>query len=188
MYDPPAEVSKTAHVKSLDEYKTMYAKSVDDPESFWKEILEDFHFEETQPKDKSFLSYNFDMTKGPVSIKWMEGAKTNISYNLLDRNVEKKGLKDTVAFYWEGNDPKDESKITYGELLQEVCKFANVLKSLGVKKGDRVAIYMPMIVELPVAQLACARIGAVHSIVVNDLIKYLAVIKLLSCYNQYLFF
>ncbi|XP_073679081.1 acetyl-coenzyme A synthetase, cytoplasmic-like isoform X1 [Garra rufa] len=95
----------------------------------------------------------------------MEGATTNISYNVLDRNVHERKLGDKVAFYWEGNEPGDEKTVTYRELLQQVCKFANVLKSQGVKKGDRVSIYMPMVVELVVAMLACARIGAVHSIV-----------------------
>ncbi|XP_068599535.1 acetyl-coenzyme A synthetase, cytoplasmic isoform X3 [Brachionichthys hirsutus] len=95
----------------------------------------------------------------------MEGASTNICYNLLDRNVHERKLGDKVAFYWEGNEPGDELTVTYRKLLQTVCRFANVLKSQGVKKGDRVSIYMPMVVELVVAMLACARIGAVHSIV-----------------------
>ncbi|CAF96173.1 unnamed protein product [Tetraodon nigroviridis] len=95
----------------------------------------------------------------------MDGASTNICYNVLDRNVHEKKLGDKVAFYWEGNEPGDELTVTYRELLQRVCQFANVLKSRGVKKGDRVSIYMPMVVELVVAMLACARIGAVHSIV-----------------------
>ncbi|KAH9519488.1 Acetyl-coenzyme A synthetase, cytoplasmic [Bulinus truncatus] len=94
---------------------------------------------------------------GDIFIKWMEGAKTNISYNMLDRHV-KNGLGNKVAFYWEGNDPGDHGKITYSELLVEVCKFANVLKRLGVSKGVRVAIYMPMIVELVICMLACARV------------------------------
>ncbi|CAI5648900.1 unnamed protein product [Oreochromis niloticus] len=95
----------------------------------------------------------------------MEGASTNICYNLLDRNVHEKKLADKVAFFWEGNEPGDELTVTYRELLQRVCQFANVLKAQGVKKGDRVSIYMPMVVELVVAMLACVRIGAVHSIV-----------------------
>uniref|UniRef100_A0A8C1YZW6 Acetyl-coenzyme A synthetase n=1 Tax=Cyprinus carpio TaxID=7962 RepID=A0A8C1YZW6_CYPCA len=112
-----------------------------------------------------FLDYNFDVTKGEIFVKCMEGATTNICYNVLDRNVYERKLGDKVAFYWEGNEPGDEKTVTYRELLQQVCKFANVLKSQGVKKGDRVSIYMPMVVELVVAMLACARIGAVHSIV-----------------------
>uniref|UniRef100_A0A8C2KJ82 Acetyl-coenzyme A synthetase n=1 Tax=Cyprinus carpio TaxID=7962 RepID=A0A8C2KJ82_CYPCA len=112
-----------------------------------------------------FLDYNFDVTKGEIFVKCMEGATTNICYNVLDRNVYERKLGDKVAFYWLGNEPGDEKTVTYRELLQQVCKFANVLKSQGVKKGDRVSIYMPMVVELVVAMLACARIGAVHSIV-----------------------
>uniref|UniRef100_A0A665W442 Acetyl-coenzyme A synthetase n=1 Tax=Echeneis naucrates TaxID=173247 RepID=A0A665W442_ECHNA len=95
----------------------------------------------------------------------MEGASTNICYNLLDYNIHERNLGDKVAFYWEGNEPGDELTVTYRELLRRVCQFANVLKSQGVKKGDRVSIYMPMVIELVVAMLGCARIGAVHSIV-----------------------
>ncbi|XP_075757601.1 acetyl-coenzyme A synthetase, cytoplasmic isoform X2 [Pelodiscus sinensis] len=95
----------------------------------------------------------------------MKGATTNICYNLLDRNVNEKKLGDKIAFYWEGNEPGDSTVISYSELLHQVCQFANVLRAQGVKKGDRVSIYMPMIVELVVAMLACARIGALHSIV-----------------------
>ncbi|XP_009316931.1 PREDICTED: acetyl-coenzyme A synthetase, cytoplasmic [Pygoscelis adeliae] len=95
----------------------------------------------------------------------MKGATTNICYNLLDRNVNEKKLGDKIAFYWEGNEPGDSVKITYSELLHEVCQFANVLRSQGMKKGDRISIYMPMILELVVAMLACARIGALHSVV-----------------------
>uniref|UniRef100_A0A8C0E8I7 Acetyl-coenzyme A synthetase n=1 Tax=Bubo bubo TaxID=30461 RepID=A0A8C0E8I7_BUBBB len=112
-----------------------------------------------------FLKYNFDVTKGKIFIEWMKGATTNICYNLLDRNVNEKKLGDKIAFYWEGNEPGDSAKITYSELLHKVCQFANVLRSQGVKKGDRISIYMPMILELVVAMLACARIGALHSIV-----------------------
>merc|ERR1719369_1007169 len=108
--------------------------------------------------------YNFDIGKGPIKIEWMVGAQTNICHNALDRNVEN-GNGDKIAFYWVGNESKDKGSITYSQLLAEVCKFANALESRGVRKGDRVAIYMPMITELVVAMLACARIGAVHSIV-----------------------
>ena len=110
------------------------------------------------------MKYNFDTRKGPIKIEWMVGAKTNICYNALDRNVEA-GHGDKIAFHWVGNDPQDNGSVTYSQLLAEVCKFANVLESRGVKKGDRVCIYMPMITELVVAMLACARIGAIHSIV-----------------------
>ncbi|XP_059141970.1 acetyl-coenzyme A synthetase, cytoplasmic-like [Physella acuta] len=160
--DPPQNLIENAHVKNFAQYQQMYQQSIQDPEAFWGEIAEQFHWE-SQPTGQ-FLNYNFDVRKGPIFIKWMEGAKTNIAYNMLDRNI-KQGLGDKVAFYWEGNDPGDHGQITYSELLLQVCKCSNVLKSLGVRKGDRVAIYMPMIVELVVCMLACARIGAVHSIV-----------------------
>uniref|UniRef100_A0A8C1VQP0 Acetyl-coenzyme A synthetase n=1 Tax=Cyprinus carpio TaxID=7962 RepID=A0A8C1VQP0_CYPCA len=130
---------------------------------FWGDVAKDF-FWKTKYTGK-FLDYNFDVTKGEVFVKCMEGATTNICHNVLDRNVHERKLGDKVAFYWEGNEPGDEKTVTYRELLQQVCKFANVLKSQGVKKGDRVSIYMPMVVELVVAMLGCARIGAVHSIV-----------------------
>lgn len=149
----------------MDRYKEMYHHSIHEPAVFWGEIAEEFFWKVPPSKDK-FMEFNFDTRQGQVFIKWMEGAVTNISYNVLDRNLDK-GLGDTVAFYWEGNFPEDNKQITYSELLKEVCKFANVLKDKGIKKGDRVAIYMPMIIELVVAMLACARIGAVHSIVVR---------------------
>ncbi|XP_004567635.1 acetyl-coenzyme A synthetase, cytoplasmic isoform X2 [Maylandia zebra] len=158
-----SEELKEAHVPSFDKYRELYMKSVDNPDEFWGDVAKDF-FWKTKHTGQ-FLDYNFDVTKGEIYIKCMEGASTNICYNLLDRNVHEKKLADKVAFFWEGNDPGDELTVTYRELLQRVCQFANVLKAQGVKKGDRVSIYMPMVVELVVAMLACVRIGAVHSIV-----------------------
>lgn len=157
------ELKKEAHVPSFDKYRELYMKSVDNPDEFWGDVAKDF-FWKTKHTGQ-FLDYNFDVTKGEIYIKCMEGASTNICYNLLDRNVHEKKLADKVAFFWEGNEPGDELTVTYRELLQRVCQFANVLKAQGVKKGDRVSIYMPMVVELVVAMLACVRIGAVHSIV-----------------------
>uniref|UniRef100_A0A3Q4H1R0 Propionate--CoA ligase n=1 Tax=Neolamprologus brichardi TaxID=32507 RepID=A0A3Q4H1R0_NEOBR len=158
-----SEEMKEAHVPSFDKYRELYMKSVDNPDEFWGDVAKDF-FWKTKHTGQ-FLDYNFDVTKGEIYIKCMEGASTNICYNLLDRNVHEKKLADKVAFFWSGNDPGDELTVTYRELLQRVCQFANVLKAQGVKKGDRVSIYMPMVVELVVAMLACVRIGAVHSIV-----------------------
>ncbi|XP_051516193.1 acetyl-coenzyme A synthetase, cytoplasmic-like isoform X3 [Myxocyprinus asiaticus] len=159
----PEDLKKEAHIPSFEKYKELYIKSVESPEEFWGDIAKDF-FWKTKYTGK-FLDYNFDVTKGEIFVKCMEGATTNICYNVLDRNVHERKLGDKVVFYWEGNEPGDEKTVTYRELLQQVCKFANVLKSQGVKKGDHVSIYMPMVVELVVAMLACARIGAVHSIV-----------------------
>ncbi|XP_031421940.1 acetyl-coenzyme A synthetase, cytoplasmic isoform X3 [Clupea harengus] len=163
VYHAGGDLKKEAHIPSFEKYKEMYMKSIENPDEFWGDISKDF-FWKTKHTGQ-FMDYNFDVTKGEIFVKCMEGATTNICYNVLDRNVHEKKLGDNIAFYWEGNEPGDEMTITYRELLQRVCKFANVLKSQGVKKGDRVSIYMPMVVELVVAMLACARIGAVHSIV-----------------------
>ncbi|KAM9342702.1 acetyl-coenzyme A synthetase, cytoplasmic isoform 2-T2 [Pholidichthys leucotaenia] len=157
------KLKEEAHVSSFEKYRQMYLKSVENPDEFWGDVAKDFFWKTKH--SGPFLDYNFDVTKGEIFVKCMEGASTNICYNLLDRNVHEKKLGDRVAFYWEGNDPGDELTVTYRQLLQRVCQFANVLKSQGVKKGDRVSIYMPMVVELVVAMLACVRIGAVHSIV-----------------------
>ncbi|ELU18819.1 hypothetical protein CAPTEDRAFT_133043 [Capitella teleta] len=162
-FAPPADLQKDAYVSSMDQYKKMYKQSVEDPVGFWGAIADEFYWR-TPPSKEKFLDFNFDVNKGPIRIKWMQDAVTNVSYNMLDRHV-KNGLGNKVAFYWEGNDPDDIGQITYKELLSQVCKFANVLKSKGLKKGDRVAIYMPMIVEIVTAMLACARLGLVHSIV-----------------------
>ncbi|XP_054709317.1 acetyl-coenzyme A synthetase, cytoplasmic-like [Uloborus diversus] len=163
LFVPSANFSRNARVSTLDQYRDMYQKSVSDPDAFWGEIAKEL-FWKTAPKQRNLCSFNFNTGQGVVFVKWFEGAKTNISYNALDQNVEK-GFGNKVAFFWEGNEPNDCKKITYKELLEEVCKFSNVLKKKGLRKGDRVAIYMPMIIELVVAMLACARLGIIHSIV-----------------------
>ncbi len=157
IFPPPAELAAKAHIGSMDQYRKMYERSIKDPEGFWAEIAEGFFWKQKWTKVRE---YDF---KGDISIKWFLGAKTNITYNCLDRHLEKRG--DQVAILWEGNEPAEDAKLTYRELHEQVCKFANVLKGRGVKKGDRVSIYMPMVKELAIAMLACARIGAVHSIV-----------------------
>jgi len=165
VYDPPERVASESHCRGMEKYQEMYNESIDDPAKFWKRICEQFYWKKPPSNDPTeFMKYNFDINKGPIKIEWMVGAQTNICYNALDRNIEN-GHGDKVAFYWVGNDPEDKGSITYSQLLAEVCKFSNALESRGVTKGDRVAIYMPMITELVVAMLACARIGAVHSIV-----------------------
>ena len=156
VYDVPADFAAKAHIDEA-KYQEMYQRSVDDPEGFWAEQAEEF-ITWFKPWDKVT---EHDYTKG--HIRWFEGAKVNAAYNCLDRHLETRG--DQVAIIWEGDDPADDKKITYRELHAEVCKFSNVLKARGIKKGDRVSIYMPMIPEVAVAMLACARIGAVHSIV-----------------------
>jgi len=159
-YYPPTSLSDQAYTKSFEEYQKRYAESIQDPDAFWAAEAENFHWFK---KWDTVRSFNFDMDKGPISIKWFEGGKTNITYNNLDRHLETRG--DQTAIIWEGNRIGEDRTLTYRELHAEVCRCANVLKSHGVKKGDRVSIYMPMIPELAVAMLACARIGAIHSIV-----------------------
>ncbi len=156
-YAVPAEVAKNAHIDAAT-YDEMYQRSVKDPEGFWGEQAEKF-LTWSKPWDK-VLDWSYT---GDVHIKWFDGGKLNVSYNCIDRHLESRG--DQVAIIWEGDDPKDDKKITYNELYEHVTKLANVLKSRGVKKGDRVCIYMPMIPEAAYAMLACARIGAVHSVV-----------------------
>ncbi|MBT3605292.1 MAG: acetate--CoA ligase [Candidatus Latescibacteria bacterium] len=159
-YHAPESFSSNAHVSSLEDYQEMYQRSVDDPEGFWAGIADSFHWFK---KWDTVRSYNYDLDAGPISIKWFEGATTNIAYNCLDRHLDTKG--DQTAIIWEGNEPGEDATFTYKELHEQVCKFANVLKSRGVKKGDRVSLYLPMVPELAIAMMACARIGAIHSIV-----------------------
>ena len=140
-----------------EQYLAMYQESIDNPEKFWAEQAEEF-VSWYRPWD-NVMSVDYYT----ADIKWFEGAKLNVCYNCVDRHVESRG--DQVAIIWEGDDPEVDKSITYRELHEEVSKFGNVLKSRGVKKGDRVSIYMPMIPEAAVAMLACARIGAVHSVV-----------------------
>ncbi|CAG2112143.1 unnamed protein product [Medioppia subpectinata] len=165
VYYASEEYRSTAHISSIDEYTKLYQKSVSDPEGFWMEIANHF-FWKRWPQEVEVVSYNFDVTKGPVCVKWLDGCQTNMSYNVLDLCVNK-GLGDRVAYYWESNDDKSHKQITYNELLRDVCKFANVLKGLGIKRGDRVAVYMSVTIELVTVMLACARIGAIHSVIIR---------------------
>ena len=139
-------------------YQAMYRRSIEDPEGFWADMANE-HVHWFRKWDR-VADWRFD---GGVGIRWFEGAKVNVSYNCLDRHLAERG--DKPAILWEGDAPGEERRITFRELHAEVCKFANVLKSRGVRKGDRVCIYMPMVPEAAVAMLACARIGAVHSVV-----------------------
>ncbi|MCB2188737.1 MAG: acetate--CoA ligase [Deltaproteobacteria bacterium] len=160
-YNPPSSFSSKAYVKSLDEYKETYARSISDPEGFWGEVAGDFHWEKKWDK---VLDFNFHKSKGPISIKWFQGGQTNISYNCLDRHLATRG--DQPALLWEGNEPGEDRVLTYQQVYDEVTKFANILRNkFGIKKGDRVTIYLPMIPELSISMLACARIGAIHSVV-----------------------
>ncbi|MFL0804286.1 MAG: acetate--CoA ligase [Agarilytica sp.] len=155
-YPVPQALASSAHIDA-DLYKAMYEKSINEPDAFWAEQAE------------TFLDWNtkwgsvreFDFHKGEAA--WFKGGKLNVAHNCIDRHLAERG--DSVAIIWEGDDPNEDAKITYAQLHEAVCRFANALKARGVKKGDRVCIYMPMIVEATYAMLACARIGAVHSVV-----------------------
>ncbi len=157
---PPKETAYPigdAHVNSLEAYQARYAESIEDPESFWATIAERLTWYQ-----KWDTVRDYDFVK--AQIKWFEGGTLNACYNCLDRHVEA-GHGDETAVIWEGNDPSEDKTFSFSELLAEVKKFANVLKAQGVEKGDRVCIYLQMVPELAIAMLACARIGAVHSIV-----------------------
>jgi acetyl-CoA synthetase len=154
VFPPPAEFAAKAHVKSLEEYETLYRRSIQDPQNFWAEVARELHW---------FSPWTSVLQWEPPVAKWFVGGKINLSYNCVDRHALGE-RKDKVAILWEG-EPGETRSLTYGELHLEVQKFANVLKSLGIRKGDRVAVYMGMTPELAVALLACARIGAVHSVI-----------------------
>ncbi|MGB6191381.1 MAG: acetate--CoA ligase, partial [Terracidiphilus sp.] len=154
VFPPPKEFSEKAHIKSLEQYEALYKKSIEDPEAFWAEAAKELHW--FKPWDK-VLDWNLPWAK------WFVGGKINLSYNCLDRHLDGP-RRDKAAIIWEG-EPGEVRRLTYAELHAEVQKFANALKALGIKKGDRVAIYMGMTPELAIALLACARIGAIHSVI-----------------------
>jgi acetyl-CoA synthetase len=156
VYEVPAEIAARTHIDE-EKYQAMYARSLAEPESFWAEQAQ--HFVSWFKTWEKVVEWDYDN----AIIRWFEGAKLNVSYNCLDRHLAQRG--EQVALIWEGDDPQEDKKITYKELHTEVCRFANALRSRGVKKGDRVSIYLPMIPEAVVAMLACARIGAIHSVV-----------------------
>jgi acetyl-CoA synthetase len=154
VFPPPPEFSAKAHIKSLEEYESLYKKSIDDPEAFWAGAAQELHWFKTWDK---VLEWN------EPSAKWFVGGKLNLSYNCVDRHAL--GVRASkTALIWEG-EPGEIRRLTYAELHVEVQKFANALKALGIQKGDRVAVYMGMTPELAIALLACARIGAVHSVI-----------------------
>ena len=153
VYDP--KHSTNPFIKDFDEYEKLYKQSIDDPSQFFKSLAKE---------DLNWLEdFKITHNKEFVNTKWFEDGKTNVSLNCIDRHLENDANK--IALIWEGDDPANSKELTYQELHDEVCKFANVLKDLGVQKGSRVCIYMPMIVETAFAMLACTRIGAVHSVV-----------------------
>ncbi|ACK67478.1 acetate/CoA ligase [Rippkaea orientalis PCC 8801] len=155
LFNPSPEFAENAHIKSLDQYNELYEKAKADPQAFWADLAEkELHW---------FKKWDQVLDWQPPFAKWFVGGKLNISYNCLDRHLTT-WRRNKAAIIWEG-EPGDSRTLTYGELHREVCQFANAMKQLGVKKGDRVGIYMPMIPEAAIAMLACARIGAPHSVV-----------------------
>jgi len=160
-FPPPAELAAKAHITSFEQYKELYDRSIGDPDGFWleqAELLQWFR------KPTKACEYTWDTRARKIEHTWFADGELNASYNCLDRHLGT-GRENQPALIWQGEPEEDTKTLTYKELHAEVCKFANVLKSLGVTKGDRVCIYMPMVVELPVVMLACARLGAIHSIV-----------------------
>ena len=157
VFNPSLAFSTNAHIKNIDQYNEEYQKSITNNNQFWAKKADRLSWIK---KWDSIGEYDFVK----ANIKWFEGGKLNVSYNCIDRHVES-GLGDKTALIWEGNNPEEDQNFTYSELLIEVQKFSNVLKKLGVEKGDRVCIYMQMVPQLAIAMLSCARIGAVHSIV-----------------------
>ena len=160
VFPPPAEFSAKARLGSLEEYERMYARSVEDPEGFWGDAARELEW---------FVPWDRVLDESGPHAKWFTGGKLNLSHNCVDRHA-KGARRDKVALVWEGEpcadgDGGEVRRLTYGELHEQVQRFANVLKSLGVKKGDRVAVYMGMSPELAIAVLACARVGAVHLVV-----------------------
>jgi acetyl-CoA synthetase len=175
VFEPSEEIKKKAYIKSMDEYKKLYKQSVDDPDKFWGEQAKLLDWYKKWDKVSEW-----DFSK--PELKWFAGGKLNVSYNCLDRHLATKGNK--AALIWQG-EPLEESKTyTYQQLHYHVCKFANVLKKHGVKKGDRVTIYLPMIPELPIAMLACARIGAIHSVVFGGFSAEALRDRIIDCESQ----
>ncbi|RMG48063.1 MAG: acetyl-coenzyme A synthetase, partial [Acidobacteria bacterium] len=153
-FPPPPEFQARARLKSMDEYRRLYAESIEQPETFWGRVAEELPWIQRWERV-------LDWSEAPRA-KWFVGGKLNASAVCLDQHLEERG--DKIAIRWEG-EPGDTRNLTYRELHAEVSRMANALKARGIGKGDRVAIYMPMIPELAMAVLACARIGAIHSVV-----------------------
>jgi len=154
VFPPPPEFAAAAHIKSFEEYERLYAEAAADPEAFWAKQAEELYW---------FKRWDTTLEWDLPFAKWFVGGKINISYNCLDRHLTT-WRKNKAAFIWEG-EPGEQRTLTYAQLHREVCKFANVLKKLGVETGDRVALYMPLVPELAIAMLACARIGAPHTVI-----------------------
>ena len=159
-FAPPAALAKKAHIKSFKQYQEMYEQSINDPDGFWLEQAKMLTWSKMPTMTRE---YTWDTASRKIEHAWFADGVLNVSANCLDRHLKTKGNKTALIF--QGDEDPDTKTLTYKQLHAEVCKFANVLKSFGVKKGDRVCIYLPMILELPIVMLGCARIGAIHSVV-----------------------
>jgi len=160
-FPPPDQIKANAHINSEEQYQQMWEQSINDPDSFWLEQAKSLHWFKEPTKS---LEYVWDTQGRKIEHTWFADGQLNVSYNCLDRHLGTPVAKKT-AILWQGEAEDDVKKYTYEELHKEVCKFANVLKAKGIEKGDRVAIYMPMVPELAIVMLACTRIGAIHSII-----------------------
>ena len=161
-FAPPAELTAEAHVKTLDEYQALYDRSINDSDAFWLEQAD--AMVDWSKKPTKARQYTWNTAERKIEHTWFADGELNVAYNCLDRHMGA-DRENKTALLWQGDEPSEDKKLTYREVYTDVCKFANVLKGFGVKKGDRVCIYLGMITELPIVMLACARIGTIHSIV-----------------------
>src|SRR6056297_271214 len=180
IYPVPEDFRKKAYIKSREEYEKIWKESISDPEGFWGKIAEEY-ITWFKKWDK-VMDVNYGESPDKLWVKWFVNGKVNVSYNCLDRHLDTRG--DQTAILFEGNEPSDDKKYTYKQLHEEVCKFANILKKNGVKKGDRVTFYLPMIPELAIGILACTRIGAVHSVVFGGFSAEALRDRVLDCDSQ----
>ena len=160
-FPPPQDLAAKAHIKSFEQYREMYDRSINDPDGFWLEQAEVLDWFKKPTKARQFV---WDSAARKITHTWFADGQLNVSHNCLDRHLGTP-RENKAALIWQGDDPDEDKSFTYAQLHAKVCKFANVLKGLGIAKGDRVCIYLGMIPELPVVMMACARIGAIHSIV-----------------------
>ncbi|MHC4528691.1 MAG: AMP-binding protein, partial [Planctomycetota bacterium] len=160
-FPPPAAVQSNAYINSVEQHEQMWEQSLDDPDAFWLEQAKSLHWFKDPTKS---LEYTWDTAARKIEHTWFADGELNVSYNCLDRHLGTPVAKRT-ALLWQGEAENGVKKLTYEELHAQVCKFANVLKSKRIKKGDRVAVYLPMVPELPIVMLGCARIGAIHSVI-----------------------
>ncbi len=183
IFYPPKELSEKAHIKSMKEYERLYQESIENPDKFWGRLAEE-NLSWFKKWDK-VLEYDFSKigeVEGPY-LQWFKGGKLNVSYNCIDRHLST-WRRNKAAIIWQGEKEEDRRTLTYQQLHTTVCRFANVLKRHGIKKGDRVTIYLPMIPELPIAMLACTRIGAIHSVVFSAFSAEALKNRILDCNSK----